>query len=721
MLMLTVGGTSFADDPALTASRALLERVAPGRGGEFVVEIVPPAEGGRDVYELAVREGRPVLRGNSAVSVASALNRYLADGGWGSFSRCGDRLALPKPAPPPAQTVRVVSPFTFRYAYNFCTLSYTFAWADEEGWARELDQLALHGCNAALVIAGVEQSWVDTLTRFGYSDEEARDWLVWPSHQAWQQMSNLERFGGRPPASVVAQRLRLGQFIVRRMRELGMQPVLPGYYGIVPTDFGARHPEAKVHDQGGWAGGFHRPAMLDPLDPLYAKVADAFFAAQQRRFGATRFWAADPFHEGGQTAGMDMAAAGRAMAAAMARANPDYVWVMQAWGGNPRRAIVEALDRDRVLVLDLGCERVENWRSTGAFYGAPWAWSVIMNFGGNSGFDCRIEALAVTLPKAFADPAHGRMIGTSIAPEGIDATPWIWDLAGELNWRPEPVDWRAWGAGYLRKRYGAAPPELRQAWVRMMEAVGSSPVDQMPHSTILCARPSLDANLRAREWGTTQFRYPPEALLGAWQALLGAAEAAGASDAYLYDVVDLGRQVLGDYARVLHGRIVAAAKEKDAAALRAAGGELLALADDLDALLATRREFLLGRWLAAARRWGATDAERAGAEWNARLLVTTWGDSASNLNDYSAREWSGLMRTFYKHRWAMFLDDLAQALVQGRPFDEGASRRRIAEWEKTWTRQTDGTSYAAVPQGDARHIARALCAKYGPRIVPPKP
>ena len=246
-----------ADTPsAQDAALALIERCLPGRSAEFEIDIIPAAEEGRDVYEVSGNRGRVILRGNTPVSVASALRRYLADGGWGHVSRCGSRIGLPRPLPPPKTSVRVVSPFSLRFAYNFCTLSYTFAWSDIEDWERELDQLALHGYNAALVLAGVEQAWVDTLMQFGYTEAEAREWLVWPSHQAWQQMSNLERFGGTLPPSILRRRLETGQFIVRRMRELGIEPVLAGYYGIVPTDFGQRHPEAAVLGQGGWAGGF---------------------------------------------------------------------------------------------------------------------------------------------------------------------------------------------------------------------------------------------------------------------------------------------------------------------------------------------------------------------------------------------------------------------------------------------------------------------------------
>ena len=45
--------------------------------------------------------------------------------------------------------------------------------------------------------------------------------------------------------------------------------------------------------------------------------------------------------------------------------------------------------------------------------------------------------------------------------------------------------------------------------------------------------------------------------------------------------------------------------------------EMLELIRDVDRLLASRPEFLLGRWLDGARSWGRSRAERERLEWNA--------------------------------------------------------------------------------------------------------
>ena len=65
---------------------------------------------------------------------------------------------------------------------------------------------------------------------------------------------------------------------------------------------------------------------------------------------------------------------------------------------------------------------------------------------------------------------------------------------------------------------------------------------------------------------------------------------------------------------------------------------------------------------------GRTSAEKAYFEWNARTLITLWGNKkgARDLHDYSAREWQGLLEDFYKPRWERFISRLEISLLSGK-------------------------------------------------------
>ncbi len=678
----------------------MIKRLIPEQAGQFVVETIP-ADNGHDVFEIENRDGKIVLRGNNGVSIASALNWYLKNGCHCDISwNCGDQLNLPKPLPSVPEKTHVVSPHEFRYAYNFCTHGYTMAWWNWPEWEHELDFLALNGVNLALIIEGQESVWIQTLKNFGCTDAEVRAWLLMPSHLPWMEMGNMESYGGPLSPQLVARRLELGQKIIARMRELGMEPCLPGYYGMVPPEFHKKFPDAKVHPQGNWAR-LKRPDILDPTDPMFPRVAAAFYAAQKEFFGGANFYDADPFHEGGSTKGIDIPAAGRAIFNAMNGAT----WVLQSWEANPRQQMIDALDKNKLLVLDLFCEDHENWRARNNFNGAPWLWCVILNFGGNSDMGGRLPWMGEGPALAMKDPARGRLSGIGALMEGSGVNPVLWELFLENGWRTNAPDLQNWLNDYAQRRYGAKIPAAEQTW----KILAGTIYREAPINSVVCARPSLNPNQRAREWASTQPSYTTQ-LVTAWKLLLDAAPQAKSSDGYRFDLCDVGHQVLANLAISYHRQIIAAYKSGDAKALRKSSDKMLGLIRDMDTLTGTRREFLLGVWLSDARSWGETKAEKDLCERNARELLTVW-TGFDNVTDYANRQWNGLIGEFYYHRWQIWIAALNDSLTRHEAFNETEVRNRIRDWELSWTRQTNG-HFATKPHGDVIAVSRKLFEKY---------
>ena len=710
-------GVALADGVA--ADAALVARVVPAAAASLVCERIAAANG-KDVFEIESRDGKIVLRGNNGVAVASALKRYLADychadPAW----HCGGQMKLPQPLPMVPDKIRVASPHAFRFNYNYCTHGYTMAWWDWPQWERELDNLALHVVNLALIIEGQEQVWINALKEMGYSETEVRKWLCLPSHQPWQYMSNMEDYGGPIPASIVRRRLDLGRKIITRMRELGMEPVQQGYYGIVPSDFHRRFPDARIHPQGNWGGHLKRPDMLDPADPAFAKLATAFYREQKHLFGDAKFLAADPFHEGGTTAGIDLADCARRMYAPMAAAYPNVTWVLQSWQANPRQQMLDALDKTHCLVLDLFCEAHENWRVRNEFGGTPWLWCIVHNFGGNDGLNSRLDWVGTGVTKALHDPAQHRMSGIGGLMEGSDTIPAIWDRFFDNSWAESATPLPRWLHDYTRRRYGTDSTAANQAWAILADTCYNSPGDhgEFPINSVVCARPSLNPDQRANPYTGTKQPYDTTRLVDAWKLMLDAAPACAASDGYRYDLADVTRQVLADLATRYHAAIVRAFTTHNAAKVRQVGDRMLALIADMDRLAGTRREFMLGPWLADARAWGDTPEEKNLCEWNARTLLTTWTVPESHI-DYANREWHGLLGNFYLNRWRMWLDALNAAAGQNTNFDQTAVRKKIQDWEYRWTHETD--TFSTTPTGDTVAISKELLARYGADAADPE-
>jgi alpha-N-acetylglucosaminidase len=210
-----------ADDPAEASARALAARVLPGRAGSFAFERIEPEEG-RDVFEVESRGDRIVIRGPSAVAMASGLNWYLKTVCHCQVSVNGDQLALPAMLPAVPEKIRRRTPYPLRYFFNYCTFSYTMAWWDWARWERMIDWLALNGVNLPLAVTGQEAVWVEVLKALGLGEKEIRDFLVGPEYLPWGWMGNIDGLGGPLPQSWIDGHRDLERTILARERELGM-------------------------------------------------------------------------------------------------------------------------------------------------------------------------------------------------------------------------------------------------------------------------------------------------------------------------------------------------------------------------------------------------------------------------------------------------------------------------------------------------------------------
>jgi len=183
------------------------------------------------------------------------------------------------------------------------------------------------------------------------------------------------------------------------------------------------------------------------------------------------------------------------------------------------------------------------------------------------------------------------------------------------------------------------------------------------------------------------------------------------TDAYRFDVVNLTRQVLGNYGTVLYHKMMEAYNQKNLIDFRKYSGDFLQLGKEIDGLLATRHEFLLGKWLADARSWGASPTEKLYYERNAREIVTTWHKAGGGLTDYSNRQWNGLVGGYYMPRWIEFVNRLDTALSVDKAFDDKAFAAWCTTFEQNWV-NTPSTVYSDTETGDAVKLASELFGKY---------
>jgi len=719
--MFLAASAAWAADPATgqpvspeAAVRGLAERLLPAKADRFAFEAIA-ADAGRDVFEIESAGGRVVVRGNSGVAMAMGLNWYLKHHCHCDVSWYGSQLNLPDPLPPVEPKVRVVSWARYRYFLNYCCFGYSLPWWDWPQWERLIDWMALSGVNAPLAVTGQEAVWQAVCRRLELSEEQTQAFLAGPPFLPFGWMGCLDGWGGPLPQRWIERHEELGKKILDRERALGMTPILQGFTGHVPPGVAEKYPDAKVQ-RIRWIE--WETQLLDPLDPRFGRIAAIYLEEQARRFGTDHLYAADTFIEmvppSGDLKYLD--ALGRAIYDGMAKTDPQAVWVLQGWAfyfqrnfwTQPRiEAVLAGVPDDRMLVLDLFCESTPMWNRTEAFCGKPWAWCFVQNFGRAVHLGGALGTIANDLPAARRDPAAGKLSGLGFVNEGLCYNPVAYDLMFEMAWRAESPELDEWICQYARRRYGRANPEAEAAWAILKQTVYAAPCR---------TRSAIDCVPTLRPAG--QVPYSNVRLSEAWRRLLLAADDLGREDAYRFDLINVARQVLSNHAAVLQREAAEAHRAKDHARFVDAGQRYLDLIRDLDELLGTRGEFLLGSWLEDAKRWGDTDAERARCEWNARRVLTLWGATRA-LRDYARKEWSGMLTGFYEARWRFYLGEQAEALKSGAALDEKALDQRLWEWERDWADNRD--AYPTAPKGDSVSLARRLWDKYGEAFKPTAP
>lgn len=668
----------------------LIERIAPGNARKFKTELRKDTT---DFFELSQDGGRVRISGNTWVNIATGLNWYLKYYCGQHLTWNNMRASLPARLPRVEKPERHETKLKLRYDFNYCTFSYSMAFWDWARWQTEIDWMALHGINMPLAIVGEECVWRNVLLRLGYTKEEAGRFIAGPAFLAWWAMNNLEGWGGPLPESWFAQQEALQKKILRRMGELGMKPVLPGYCGMLPHD--AKEKLGVDATPGGTWNGYTRPANLSATDPAFDHIADIYYDELTRLFGKASYYSLDPFHES-KDADIDYALAGQKLMAAMKRANPKAVWVVQGWTENPRPEMIDGLKAGDLLVLDLFSEcrpmfgAPSVWRRPDGYGKHLWAFCMLENFGANVGLHGRMDQLLhnwdlangftpsvasrrVGRRTASASPAS-TLAGIGLTMEGSENNPVMFELMTELPWRGH-VEKDSWVRQYVNARYGLVNSQtnhkaqsVHRAWDILAATIYNCPAgnnQQGPSESIFDGRPSLN-NFQVKSWSKMHNYYDPASTLEAARLMNSVAESFQGNDNFEYDLVDITRQAMDDQARLQYLHTIADYNGMDFAAFSNDSARFLNMLLLQDSLLGTRREFRLGNRIAQARSLGTTPQEKDLYEWNARVQITTWGNrecaDKGGLRDYAHKEWQGLLRDFYFVRWHTYLDALSRQM-----------------------------------------------------------
>jgi alpha-N-acetylglucosaminidase len=544
--------------------------------------------------------------------------------------------------------------------------------------------------------------------------------------------------------------------ILKLTRSLGIIGVLPAFQGNMPPQIKKMYPQANISTtHAGRPGGDNITkgdcAWVASTDQLFGLVADAWMQTLIADFGTDNWYQCDGFFTGAKPPWLNAAAAREqdAMVAdavaigpvqpdpnwtpvwkaaweGMARTDPHAKWLYQGWairgwddaaGASRIRALYEAVPKGQWIPLDMDVSGIWRYFGNYSFFGAPFIWTTLHNMGGNDGLKGDMRLLQRMPSDAVA--AGASIIGTGSTPEGIDQNPAYYEYAFDTAWSQEEQSLNSWFAAFATRRYGVANEDAEAAWCILSTAVYTSEAGGWHDNTGV----EWDLGVPSATGFATAEAFK------AWQLLV---KAGATIDPHTcaplnYDIVNVGREVLAQLITAFELNLTAAVAQHDRAGALSTAATLLQAYTDLDTLLECDYGFLLGPWIAQARRFAnATDAPASYYEWQARSQVSTWWPVAPSarddpatfkkfptLDNYANKHWNGLVRDFYAKRVQCFVNQVTVDLTTTATLNTTNITKCAVTAELDFTQDTT-TKYAEVAASDQTlSISLSLVSRYG--------
>lgn len=712
------------DSKEVAVAKGLVHRLIPQYESSFVFKVLPNLE--KDRFQLSSNGGTIEISGNNANSMAVGLNYYLKYYCHTTVSWfVADKFEMPSSLPAIETPVTIDARCKNRFFLNYCTFGYTMPWWNWKDWEHFIDWMALNGVNLPLAITGQESIWHKVWMKLGLSDKEVRHYFTGPAHLPWHRMLNIDYWQGDLPMSWLNDQEELQKRIVARERQFNMKPVLPAFAGHVPQELKRIYPNAKITKLGAWSGYSDQYAcsFLDPMDPLFTKIQKLFLQQQKAIYGTNHIYGIDLFNELEPPSyeASYLKRVAHQVYGTLEKADKDAIWLQMTWlfynerkdWTNDRiKAYITAYPAEKSILLDYYCERHEVWQQTDKYYGVPYIWCYLGNFGGNTMLAGNIKEVNKRIENTFKNGGKN-FTGLGSTLEGFDCNPFMYEYLFEKAWNFDAhKDVDRWAEHLADEHAGKADQNERDAWKILVNTIYSQS-DTPGQCPLINIRPTFGKF--KTYYSNAKIPYKNTELLKADELML---QADSKTSTYAFDVVNITRQVISNYYWDVFKEYEKAYNNNDYSTMKAKEFIMLDILSDVDRLVSSQNTFLMGKWIKDAREKGVNDEEKLYYERNARNLLTTWGEKAGLLNDYASRTWSGMTSTFYGQRWRMFFAAVDRAFIAGEKFDDAKYKeyeKEVTEYEEKWWKDCIG-NFPSTPQGDGIAISKELVAKYKPLI-----
>lgn len=694
----------------------LCERLFPQHSDHFIFQCIKDTTS-TDWYSVESIDGKIQICGNNNNSLAVGLNHYLkyychTNVSW----YADDEVKMPESLPEVKEKVTSHAKCSNRFFLNYCTFGYTLPYWKWEDWERLIDWMALNGITMPLAISGQESVWYKVWSKLGLTDEQIRSYFTGPAHLPWHRMSNVDYWQSPLPTSWLEGQEKLQKQILQREREFDMTPVLPAFSGHVPKELKELYPDAKIHQMSQW-GGYdeqYRSHFIEPMDTLFTTIQQMYLKEQTAMYGTDNIYGIDPFNEVDSPNWNEkyLSDVSEKIYESIRQVDEEATWLQMTWmfyhskekWTQPRiRSFLEAVPKDKLILLDYYCDSTEIWRETEKYYGKPYMWCYLGNFGGNTMMVGNLDDVDFKINRLYTEGGDN-VYGLGATLEGFDVNPLMYEFVFDKAWDC-PVTTKEWIHNWALSRGGKESKHVVKAWEWLHQKIYTKHAT-CGQAVLMNARPML---IGTDSWNTyPDIHYKNVELWEILEELLQAGELDNAG--YRYDVVNVARQSLGNLFSDFREAFTAEYQKKNLTGMELWAARMDTLLLDMDRLLSTEENFCIGKWIQDAKDWGKDEAEKSYYEENARCILTVWGQKATQLNDYANRGWGGLTKDFYRMRWNKFTSSVTAAVKAGQQYDTKAFYDMITEAEYQWTLQSK--DYPLVSGESPFVVAQELFNKY---------
>ncbi|RDY04290.1 Alpha-N-acetylglucosaminidase, partial [Mucuna pruriens] len=163
---------------------------------------------------------------------------------------------------------------------------------------------------------------------------------------------------------------------------------------------------------------------------------------------------------------------GAAVYKGISKGDKDAVWLMQGWlfysdssfwKPPQMKALLHSVPLGKMIVLDLFADAKPIWKTSFQFYGTPYIWCMLHNFGGNIEMYGTLDAIS-SGPVDARVSENSTMVGVGMCMEGIEQNPIVYELMSEMAYRDKKVKVLEWIKSYCHRRYGKVVHQVEAAW-----------------------------------------------------------------------------------------------------------------------------------------------------------------------------------------------------------------------------------------------------------------